>query len=188
VLSRSLRTECFKTFCDLHEYIAINCIDINILLGALMSAISANSLANTSGRVISETTSSARPLILLAARVLYTAIFLMSGLNHFSSKVVAYAAAAGVPFASLAVPASGLLALAGGLSILLGYRARIGAWLLVLFLVPVTLMMHKFWAVNDPMMAQLQMTMFMKNLSMLGGALLISQFGSGPWSLDSRQK
>ena len=40
----------------------------------------------------------------------------------------------------------------------------------------------------DPMMHQLQMTMFMKNMAMLGGALLITQFGSGPWSLDSRRK
>jgi putative oxidoreductase len=69
----------------------------------------------------------------------------------------------------------------------LGYRARIGAWLLI-FLVPVTLMMQNFWAVKDPTMAQMQMVMFMKNLSMLGGALLISQFGSGPCSLDARRE
>ena len=59
-------------------------------------------------------------------------------------------------------------------------------WLLVLFLVPVTFMMHKFWGISDPMTAQVQMTMFMKNVSMLGGALVISQLGAGPLSLDSR--
>src|SRR6266508_3304433 len=80
----------------------------------------------------------------------------------------------GVPMAGLLVPLSGVIAMAGGLSVLLGYRARIGAWLLALFLVPVTVMMHPFWAVKEPMMAQIQMVMFMKNLSMLGGALLIS--------------
>jgi len=78
-----------------------------------------------------------------------------------------------------------VLAIADGLSILLGYRAKLGAWLIVLFLIPVTLMMHKFWAVTDSMMAQIQMIMFMKNVSMLGGALLISQFGAGPFSLDA---
>jgi putative oxidoreductase len=92
-----------------------------------------------------------------------------------------------VPLASVAVPLSGLLAVIGGLSILLGYHARIGAWLIVLFRVPVTFMMHKFWAVTDPMMAQMQMAMFMKNVSMVGGALLISQFGAGPLSLDARR-
>ena len=103
-------------------------------------------------------------------------------------QTIAYSASRGVPLASLAVPFSGLLALAGGLSILLGYRARIGAWLIALFLVGVTPMMHNFWTVTDPMMYQMQMVMFMKNVSMLGGALVISQLGSGPWSLDSRRK
>ena len=73
------------------------------------------------------------------------------------------------------------------MSILLGYRAKLGAWLIVLFLVLVTPMMHKFWGVADPNMAQLQMIMFLKNVSMLGGALLISQFGAGPFSLDARR-
>ena len=93
----------------------------------------------------------------------------------------------GVPLASLAVPLSGLFALVGGLSILLGYRAEIGAWLIVIFLMPVTLMMHKFWTVSDPIMAQMQLAMFMKNLALLGSALLISQFGSGLLGLDSRR-
>jgi putative oxidoreductase len=51
---------------------------------------------------------------------------------------------------------SGEFHIAGGLSILLGYRAKLGAWLIVLFLIPVTLMLHKFWTVQDPMMAQIQ--------------------------------
>jgi putative oxidoreductase len=125
--------------------------------------------------------------VTLAGRILFSGIFLMAAPMHFSQPEVAYAKAAGVPLANLLVPASGLLALAGALSILLGYRAKIGAWLLVLFLVPVTLAMHNFWAVQDPMMAQIQMAMFMKNASILGGALLISQFGSGPLSLDARR-
>ncbi len=90
--------------------------------------------------------------------------------------------------ASVAVPFSGVLAFVGGLSIVLGYRAKLGAWLIVLFLVGVTPMIHKFWVVTDPMMYQMQFVMFMKNVSMLGGALLITQFGSGPWSLDARGK
>jgi putative oxidoreductase len=92
-----------------------------------------------------------------------------------------------VPMAKLLVPASGSLALVGGLSILLGYKAKIGAWLLVLFLVPVTLLMHNFWTVKDPMMAQMQMAMFLKNVTMLGGALLISQFGAGRLSVDAKR-
>ncbi|MGD1023818.1 MAG: DoxX family protein [Candidatus Sulfotelmatobacter sp.] len=126
--------------------------------------------------------------IVLVGRLLFAAIFIMSGPRHFLSQTIAYAASQGVPMASIAVPFAGLLAFLGGLSILLGYRARLGAWLIVLFLVGVTPMMHKFWAVTDPMMYQMQFVMFMKNLSMLGGALLITQLGSGPWSLDARRK
>ena len=108
--------------------------------------------------------------------------------NHFSPQTIAYAASQGVPLASIAVPLSGIIAMAGGLSILLVYRAKIGAWLIVLFLVPVTLMMHNFWTMHDPTAAQMNMIMFMKNMAMLGGALLISQFGSGPLSLDNRKR
>ena len=125
--------------------------------------------------------------VVLAGRLLFSFIFIFAGLNHFSHQTIGYAAAQGVPLASIAVPLSGVLAIAGGLSILLGYNARIGAWLIALFLVAVTPMMHNFWAVKDPMMAQMQMIMFLKNLSMLGGALLISQLGAGPWSLDARR-
>lgn len=125
------------------------------------------------------------PAVLLG-RVLFGLIFILSGLNHFSKHAIELAASQGVPLASLAVPASGIVALVGGLSILLGYRARIGAWMIVLFLVPVTFAVHKFWGIADPAIAQNQMIHFMKNLSMLGGALLMTQFGSGPLSLDSR--
>ena len=123
---------------------------------------------------------------ILAGRVLFSLIFVFAGLNHFSKQTIAFAASQGVPLASIAVPLSGVIAVVGGLSILLGYRAKIGAWLIVLFLTGVA-PLHNFWAVKDPMMAQPQMAMFMKNISMLGGALLISQFGAGPLSVDARR-
>jgi putative oxidoreductase len=126
--------------------------------------------------------------VALLGRFLFALIFLLSAPMHFAHQTIAYAASQGVPLASIAVPLSGVIALAGGLSILLGYRARIGAWLIVLFLAAVTPMMHNFWTVADPMMHQLQFIMFMKNLSMMGGALFISQVGAGPWSLDARGK
>ena len=126
--------------------------------------------------------------IAFVGRLFFVLIFLMSGPHHFMSQTIAYAASQGVPMASIVVPISGALALLGALSILLGYRAKIGAWLIVLFLLGITPMMHKFWTVTDPMMYQIQFIMFMKNLSMLGAALFISQMGSGPWSLDRRGK
>jgi putative oxidoreductase len=134
-----------------------------------------------------EATSLWQSAVVVLGRFLFALIFVMAGANHFNKQTIGYAASQGVPLAAFAVPLSGVLAIAGGLSILLGYRARLGAWLIVLFLIPVTLMMHKFWTVADPMMAQIQMILFMKNVSMLGGALLISYFGAGPFSLDVRR-
>jgi putative oxidoreductase len=134
----------------------------------------------------SNSSSLAGPITALG-RLFFSVIFIMAGPMHFSSQDIAYAASAGVPMASILVPLTGIIALVGGLSILLGYRARIGAWLIALFLVGVTPAMHNFWAVTDPMMHTMQMVMFMKNVSMLGGALMITQLGAGPWSLDSRK-
>lgn len=120
-------------------------------------------------------------------RSLYSIIFILSGINHFSSGSISYAANQGIPLADILVPLSGLLALIGGLSIFLGYHARTGATLLLLFLVPVTILMHNFWAYTDPELAQVQMIHFMKNLSLIGAAILILFYGAGPLSLDHRR-
>lgn len=120
-------------------------------------------------------------------RLLYSAIFLMTVFGHFSAGYIGYAAQAGVPAPGLLVPLSGVIAILGGLSITLGYKAKIGGWLIVLFLLPVTFKMHAFWAVTDPMMRGIQLALFWKNISMLGAALLITHFGAGPVSLDARR-
>jgi putative oxidoreductase len=122
---------------------------------------------------------------LLAGRQLFSMVFIIASAGHFSSPTIEAAASHGVPLADLLVPLSGVIALVGGLSVLLGYRTRFGALLLVIFLVPVTLVMHNFWGVPDPMTHELQKMMFMKNLAMLGGALFLSYFGGGPLSLDA---
>ena len=121
-------------------------------------------------------------------RLLLTGVFFVSVPAHFGSVDLNFAIAAGVPLAKFLVPATGILQLIGAVSVLLGYRTKVGAWLLILFLTPVTLVMHRFWATSDPMMAQLQWGMFIRNFSIIGGLLLLSQFGPGAWSLDARSK
>jgi putative oxidoreductase len=127
-------------------------------------------------------------IIVLLARVLFVLIFLTAGPTLLLPPAAEHAMQHGFPLAHILVPIAGVIVILGGLSVLLGYHARIGASLIVLFLVIVTPTMHNFWAVADPMMAKDQMAHFLKNLSMLGGALLITQFGAGPWSLDARRK
>jgi len=119
----------------------------------------------------------------VVGRIFFALIFVTAGFAHFSKAEIGYAESAGVPLASIAVPLSGVIAILGGLSIALGYKAKLGAWLIVLFLIPVTLALHAFWKVADPQMMQMQQVNFFKNVSMLGAALLITQMGSGPASL-----
>ncbi len=124
-------------------------------------------------------------IIVPIGRVLFAAIFILSGINHFKqhSSLVNYAKQGGLPVAQVAVPMSGLMLLLGGLSVFLGFYARFGVWLLVLFLIPAAFTMHKFWGLSDPVMAQNQQAHFMKNLALSGAALLIAYFGSGPYSM-----
>ena len=130
--------------------------------------------------------------ILLLGRVLYSLFFLMSGYNHLTKlgMMAQYAGSQGVPAPKLAVGVSGLMLIGGGLSILLGFEPRIGALLLVAFLVPTAVVMHRFWGVPDPMVAQNQFIHFWKNIVMAGAALQIYYFatvypGAWPYSLGN---
>lgn len=122
-------------------------------------------------------------IFVLLGRILFSSLFILSSYKHLLPSVIKYGADSGVPFAHILVPFSGVLAFLGGLSILLGYKAKLGAWLLVIFLIPVTYQMHQFWTISNPSTAAIQQIMFMKNLSLLGGAFMITYFGSGPLSL-----
>ena len=122
--------------------------------------------------------------LVLIGRILFAVIFVTAAPRHFAHEGVQHAADLGVPMAAVLVPMSGVMALAGGLSVAVGYKARWGAWLLVGFLVPVTLMMHAFWRLQDPVAIHVQQAMFAKNMSMLGAALVLTQVGSGQFSLD----
>lgn len=120
-------------------------------------------------------------------RVLFALIFIAAAPRHFTREGIHHAADLGVPAAEMLVPLSGVLALAGGVSVAAGYKARWGAWALIAFLVPVTFWMHAYWRLSNPDVAHVQQAMFFKNVSMLGAALLISQFGAGPISFDERR-
>jgi putative oxidoreductase len=121
----------------------------------------------------------------LPGRLLFAIVFVLSAFSNFGGKAIAAAAAHGVPAAHLLVPLAGVLALVGGLLVAIGFATRLGALLLVAFLVPVTLSMHDFWKVADPAARQMQLINFMKNVSMLGGALVIFAFGASALSVDA---
>ncbi|MGQ9496264.1 MAG: DoxX family protein [Thermoanaerobaculaceae bacterium] len=125
--------------------------------------------------------------VLLMGRVLLAMIFLMAGMR----KMLAFQGTAadmsskGVPLVTLALAVTILLEVMGGLSIILGFKARLGAALLALFRIPVTLVYHNFWAF-DGQERQMQMLQFMKNLAIMGGLLQVAHFGPGPGSMDEK--
>lgn len=118
-------------------------------------------------------------------RVLFGGFFVMSALNHFTrgEMMTGYAASKGVPLAGVAVFLTGVLLLIGGLSVIFGYLPKLGLAALVLFLVPVTLMMHAFWTIDDPQARTLEMGNFMKNIALLGGALALGAVPE-PWPVS----
>ena len=105
--------------------------------------------------------------LVVIGRVFFSLIFLMTLMGHFKQQTIDYVSTQGVPAASILVPLSGIIASVGALSIILGYKAKAGAWLLIIFLLPVTFYMHAFWKETDPMKIQMQMANFMKNISNL---------------------
>ena len=114
------------------------------------------------------------PIAFIVGRALFAAIFLIAAPRHFTGAAIAHASELGVPLANLAVPISGVLAIVGGLGTLIGYQPRISALCLIAFLVPVTFMMHAFWRIDDPVLMAVQRVNFVKNIALLGTAIMLA--------------
>ena len=124
-------------------------------------------------------------ILQLVARVLLSWMFLQSAYAHFTQvkPMAAYAKATAVPLPEVAVVVTGLMLLAGGLSLLLGFHPRIGSGLLFVFLVVTAFSMHRFWGLPDPMQRAGQQAQFWKNITLAGAMLLIIANPHWPWPL-----
>jgi putative oxidoreductase len=127
-----------------------------------------------------------QPIALLASRVLISQIFLISGVMKVMdpSGTMAQMEGRGMFWVPLFFAAATAVELAGGLSLLLGFKARLGALLLFLFLIPVTLTFHNWWTYSDPKEQHVNFLFFIHNLTLMGGLLLVMTFGAGSLSLD----
>lgn len=120
----------------------------------------------------------------LIGRILFSLVFIMFGFNHFTS-------AAGMtgmvpdflPAQTLIVYLTGVVSVVGGLMVLVGFRTKIAALVLALFVLSTALFVHASGFFAGDMAAT---TNFMKDLGLAGGALLISYFGPGPMSMDHK--
>jgi putative oxidoreductase len=131
-----------------------------------------------------------RGVLAVLGRVMLSTIFLLSAagnkIPNFSG-VAKVMASQGVPAPRFMLVGAIVFLIVGSLSVIVGYKARIGATLLLIFLVLATYFFHDFWKETDPKAVQDQMIQFMKNLSMMGAMLLIVATGPGPFSLDERR-
>lgn len=121
-------------------------------------------------------------LVLLLGRLLLSAIFLVTGVQKILdfSGSRRYMEDVGISMAGILLVGAIVLELIGGLAVLLGYKARLGAILLIVFLVPATLACHADFG------GESQLSHFLKNLSILGGLLLVAGSGPGPYALDRK--
>lgn len=117
----------------------------------------------------------------LAGRIFLSHIFLISASGKIADPAgtLHYMTAYGMPATRFFLVAAIVFELVGGLSVLLGYWPRIGAIILIVFLIPTTIIFHTELAVR------LQMIMFMKNLTIMGGLFTVIAHGSGKLSLDA---
>jgi putative oxidoreductase len=129
-----------------------------------------------------ESTTRAESWPLAAGRVLFGGFFLFNGINHFLKRkmLVQYASTKGVPNPDVAVVGSGLLLVAGGLSLVTGTQPKFGAALVATFLVGVTPAMHAFWSVEDESTRMNEFVNFTKNIALIGGAAFAAVVPS-PW-------
>lgn len=125
----------------------------------------------------------------LVGRILVGCFYLQSAFVHFTQvgHLARAAARHGVPAPEVSVIVGGLLLLVAGLSFLLGLFPRLGVAAAVLFLVPVTLIMHAFWADHDPAQQQSNLINFTKNIGLLGSSLMfLAVPRPWPYSVERR--
>ena len=127
-----------------------------------------------------------KPLTLIA-RILLAAIFISAGFSKLFGfdGTVAYIASKGLPAPVVLAALTTALEILGGIAIVFGYKARVAGLLLGGFTILAAFIFHNFWAVPADQ-AYIQNIMFMKNLSMAGGLFLLTVFGAGSLSIDSK--
>jgi putative oxidoreductase len=125
----------------------------------------------------------------LLGRLLISALFLISGylkITHWHD-IAGLLASMKIPFVPVALSVIVLVEIGGALCIMTGYQARIAACVQFLYLIPVTFMMHNFWAFQGAQQ-QDQMAHFLKNLGLMGGLLFIVAYGAGVISVDASRR
>src|SRR5712691_1285794 len=126
-------------------------------------------------------TTTYNPIIPLAGRILIGLIFLVAGVRKVMgfAGTVAYLAKLGFPAPEVMALIAIIIQICCSILLIVGWRPRWAAWLLVLFVVIAAFAAHRFWETTDPGQYGNQMNHFLKNLSIVGGLLYVATFGPG---------
>ena len=129
-----------------------------------------------------------KPLVLIA-RILLAGIFITAGLSKIGGfeGTVGYIASKGLPFSGLIAALTIAVEVLGGIAIVIGYKARIAGFVLAVFTILAAVIFHNFWDAPADQ-AYIQNIMFMKNMSIAGGLLLLTIFGAGGLSIDAKKE
>ena len=126
--------------------------------------------------------SSGSSVAFVAGRVLFAVVvaYLAFGNLRDLESAVGYAQSKGAPLASISVPLGSLALVAGAMAVLTGVYPVAGALAIVVFLVPITVIMHDFWTMegHDRQNEQIH---FLKNVGLIGIALILAALGTVPW-------
>ena len=124
----------------------------------------------------------------LAGRILLALMFVLAGFSKIAgfAGTVGYMQSKGIPAAEVLAGLTILLEIGGGLALMFGFMTRWAALALAAFTLLASLIFHNFWAVPEAQ-RMVQNLMFMKNLSVIGGLLVLAAIGPGRWSVDARR-
>lgn len=124
---------------------------------------------------------------LFLGRLCLSSIFILAGLNKFMdyNATAQYMAAKGFTMIPFFLVSAAIIEILAGILLLIGYRTRIAAAALLLYLIPTTLIFHDFWYIGDLAARQAQIIEFLKNLAIFGGLLYVAGSGPGKCSVDA---
>ncbi len=131
-------------------------------------------------------TTTYNPILPLAGRILIGLIFLVAGVRKVMgfAGTVAYLSKLGFPAPEVMAVIALVIEIGGSLLLIVGWRTRWAAWLLVLFVVVAAFAAHRFWEITDAGQYFNQMNHFLKNVAIVGGLLYVATFGPGSASVD----
>jgi putative oxidoreductase len=130
----------------------------------------------------------AQSQMLAVGRIMVALVFLVFGIRKLMAvaATTAYFTKLGFPMPEVVAWVAIVIEIGGGALLILGWQTRRISWLLILFVVIATLMAHRFWEFDAPAYAA-QLSLFLKNVAIIGGLLYIIVFGPGALSVDARQ-